>query len=329
MTSPSYNHDPCDVTFSACFTGYDPTESCQACSDGYYRLGGYCTLCPPTVLARYLFPLQYSLYLSALIVFCLSFDKIIKISSISIFIRFIQTTYLLLFFDMSWQGTFKGLFVESNGIAAPPYYNTLIFDLEYFPTFKAVSLWMPMFFFPDFKQMSVEKCAGSSPMFKVLSPYTYAWVAPVGFWIFGWLGWAVRHGPPIMQTLTKFTTLFEGNRRRRAVRLESVDHSERVVTGQKDLHRHYGLGVGLALLLAPYFSREFLAYLTCEWNPVLKTTVCSAASSYLTGLNVACFILAVLGLGVVFLLDPRKDGPYLYLCKGKTKRRKKWEFFVR
>ena len=105
MTSPSYNHDPCDVTFSACFTGYDPTESCQACSDGYYRLGGYCTLCPPTVLARYLFPLQSSLYLSALIVFCLSFDKIIKISSISIFIRFIQTTYLLLFFDMSWQGT--------------------------------------------------------------------------------------------------------------------------------------------------------------------------------------------------------------------------------
>ena len=137
--------------------GYDPAESCQACSDGYYRLGGYCTLCPPPVLAWYLFPLQYTLYLAALAAFSLSFDKVVKIGSISILIRFMQTTYLLLFYDLSWQGTFRGLFIESEGVAVTPYYNSLVFDLPYFPAFKAISLWMPMLFFPDFEQMSVEE----------------------------------------------------------------------------------------------------------------------------------------------------------------------------
>ena len=249
-------------------------------------------------------------------------------------VRFVQTTYLLLFYDLSWQGTYDGLFVEKKGVAVYPFYDTEIHDIAYFPTFKAVSLWMPMFLFPDFEQMSVAECANSSPLFQYLTPMTFAWLAPLGLWTIGWVGWAVKHQPPLMQIVTKITTAFEGNRKRARRRRfdaalaghEAADQSrtKRVATGVKDLHRHYGVAVGMALLLAPYFTRQYLLYLTCEFDAELNTTTCATTSSYLTSFYVACFVLAWLGAGVLFLQDPRKDGPWLYLCKGKTQRRKKW-----
>lgn len=157
---------------------------------------------------------------------------------------------------------------------------------------------------------------------------TYAGIAPVALWTVGWLGWAIRHNP-LMHGLTKLVTTFEVNRKRSRLRRqdsESLDKKgggERVVTGRKDLRQHYGLGVGLALVLAPYFSRQLLMYLTCEWDAERMATVCSTAHGA-TGLvksfQVAAFVLAVLVVGAFgFLVSPVKDGPFSYLCKTMTK----------
>lgn len=319
---------------SSCRMGYDSDYFCQTCSPGYYRLGPYCTLCPPNIISGYLFWLQYALYTSMLIVFCVQFRQIIKIGSVSITIRFMQTTYLLMFYDLSWQGTHDGRFIQTNGKAER--YDSEIYDVQYFPTFKALSVWIPMFLFPQFSETSVEACEGSSEAFEYASSFMWAGLAPAGLWLIGLLVWAIRNRPPVMQTLTKLTSWLERTRRRPHAADVVEATNKRVQTGRKDLERLYGLGVGLVLVLSPYFVREYMLYLTCEPDPndpkKLRTggrrLVCTVWGDALTGFYVTLFVLVYLAAGVAFLSDPRKDGPFLYLCKNKKKRMKKWEFFV-
>ena len=320
---------------SSCRMGYDSASSCQLCSEGYYRLGPYCTLCPPDTIADWLFWLQLALYASSLVVFCAQFHQIIKIGSVSILIRFMQTTYLLLFYDLSWQGTHEGKFIQTNGVAVVPYYNREIYDVNYFPWFKAWSIVMPMFLFPHFSETSVEECKGSSEAFDYASSLTWAVLPPASLWFLGLLLWVIRNRPPVMQTLTKVTSWFESSRRSAHAHDVAETTNKRVLTGRKELHRLYGLGVGLVLCISPFLVREWLQYTTCVYDKdllkidkSLKRYVCSASETYLTSFYVACIVLSYLAAGVYFLVDTRKDGPFLYLCKNKKKRVKKWEFFV-
>ncbi|CAM9348939.1 unnamed protein product, partial [Chrysoparadoxa australica] len=95
--------------------------------------------------------------------------------------------------------------------------------------------------------------------------------------------------------------------------------------GSAELSKLRGITVGLLLCLLPFFLRKWMQWLTCEADTVgvscMPDTPVGFAGVFLS-------VLALVALGVTFLDDPRKDGPYAFLCKTKTRASKKWDFYT-
>ena len=128
---------------SVCKQGYDRDYDCAECSEAYYRLGPYCTLCPYKLVTWSMFFLEVGLYGAALICFALFFDSVSKIGSISVLMRFLQTTYILLYFDLNWQGPHEVTYEpDTSGVLYPAGFSATNYGVTYFFWFKSIAIWM-------------------------------------------------------------------------------------------------------------------------------------------------------------------------------------------
>jgi len=273
------------------------------------------------------------LYTGSLLLFIWHFDSLCKIGSFAILLRFVQITYLMMNYELSWQGTHKGIYQHTDGVL--DYYDTSIYEINFFPVFQALSPLMPFFFFPDFPETAASSCTGyfNSETGSSDAVFFYSWIIPVV--VFGWqvLKWIILYGRSygaafnpferwrVSQALVKY----EEKQDEQKNSLRQGQKIKKVVSGQKELEKLLGLLVGGSLCLMPFFLRKGLRVLTCDEEDL---GVACTPQTKLTMLAMCLLILGLVGTGIIFLEDNNKDGPYKFLTKSKKSTMKKWDFYT-
>ena len=84
---------------STCALGYAKAR-CAACARGYYRLAHYCSVCAEGYIVEKVLLFQLVMYACAIALFVRQYDQLVHVGAFSIVLRYVQTTYLMVFFEV-------------------------------------------------------------------------------------------------------------------------------------------------------------------------------------------------------------------------------------
>lgn len=138
-----------------CFRGYT-SNRCAECTYDHFRLSHYCAECPDPSIAHWMLPLQMCEFALGILIITLGFHVVTKYATLSIFLRFVQLLYLLVFYELSWQGSFRSYYYATNGVFDSVDKN--VNPIPFFPLFKTINLYAPLFLFPLFTTTTAPGC---------------------------------------------------------------------------------------------------------------------------------------------------------------------------
>jgi hypothetical protein len=316
---------------NACVDGFTGTH-CENCSTGYYRLTSYCATCPPDWFVGMIVPLQVASYFIVCILFVHQFATISKLGSWQVIVRFMQTTFILLGYELSWNGYFDQLYVQSAGKLIEIDFN--VHDTNFYDLTRFLSPLMPLFFYPDFTATAAAECPHSpSYWHENTGLFFFAWAVPLFILLYAARGWLrLRQWRPDQSRFSGSLAakVRKGNYPAGSDEVEvtgaaAVRHKE----GRQAMMKLKGTIVGLGLCLLPYFLMKWLRFVSrCDAEDAVSVGVSCVPSSLLSWAGMGLTVLALLSAGVYFLDDSRKDGPFAFLCKSKTHLAKRWDFYT-
>ena len=319
---------------SPCKLGYQGFR-CSECASGFYRFSHYCVDCPGPVLVRYLYVLQMCLFSFAVMLFLAHFETVSKVASIQILVRFVQVTFMMSFYELSWQGGHAKKWLHKAG--APQTINNLpyskdIFAMEWTSIYKAVSYLMPAMYFPAFAETAALGCDTENPSF---ADWSIVVVLGLPTLIVGgrWLMWARKYRP--QYSLSGAVVMVKSAWNERGMK-HSTRHGQNKGAavaktnngpqiGQHELERMRGGVVGLFVMLLPFLLRHALKVVNCD-----ETTVGVACmpDTFFKMVGSAAIWFALIGLGVLFLNGNPKSGYAYFLTKSKNQTQNKDNYVV-
>jgi hypothetical protein len=275
------------------------------------------------------------LFSFAVMLFLAHFETVSKVASIQILVRFVQVTFMMSFYELSWQGGHAKKWLHKAG--APQTINNLpyskdIFAMEWTSIYKAVSYLMPAMYFPAFAETAALGCDTENPSF---ADWSIVVVLGLPTLIVGgrWLMWARKYRP--QYSLSGAVVMVKSAWNERGMK-HSTRHGQNKGAavaktnngpqiGQHELERMRGGVVGLFVMLLPFLLRHALKVVNCD-----ETTVGVACmpDTFFKMVGSAAIWFALIGLGVLFLNGNPKSGYAYFLTKSKNQTQKKWEFFV-
>lgn len=325
----NYKCSPC----SQGYTGF----MCSKCAAEHYRLSHYCVACPTQDFIIGLFYLQIALYLLAVLLFCNDkfFEYVSKVASIQIFIRFLQVTFLLCFYELAWAGGAKKQWVtdEYGALDVKKSADTEVHAMEWIGIYKLASHLMPVFFFPSFGQTAGLDCVTDHWAAGKTVESVVAFGVPSLVLAIKWASWASKYRPQLLlESYYRIMRFIEGltiGGRGKSNASHSHAHAsgpKAEKLGDKQRDRILAMAVGIWVMMTPYIMREILTAITCTADTV--GAACVATTDSQNRLLALVMLSLFMAWVFLFLDQPYQRRHFFFLCKNKKKISKNWEFWT-
>jgi hypothetical protein len=321
---------------SPCSQGYAGFK-CSECAAEHYRLSHYCVGCPTQDFIIGLFYLQIVLYFLAVVLFCNDrfFEYVSKVASIQIFIRFLQVTFCLCYYELAWAGGAKKQWItdEYGALNEEKSADTEVHAMKWIGIFKLASHLMPAFFFPNFGQTAGLECVSNHWAAGKKTESLFAFGIPFLVLLVKWIAWASKYRPQLLiesyYRVVRFVEgLTVGGRGRSDVARSRANagSTKTEMLGDKQRDRVLAMAVGLWVMMTPYIMREILTAITCSADTI--GAACTASSDSQENLMLVLMLTLFMGWVFLFLDQPYQRRHFFFLCKNKKKVSKNWEFWT-
>jgi len=100
--------------------------------------------------------LQFLGFAIALLALTLGYDTFTRFATLSIFVRYIQMLYVLVYYEVAWSGSFRAYYAETQGVLEVVEHD--VYPINFFPIFTSANYIMPIFYFPLFWTTSTNGC---------------------------------------------------------------------------------------------------------------------------------------------------------------------------